>query len=134
VFERPLRYLAVLISAVVLVSFAMFAVDEFRGASNETQSAIAAEESTSAIHAAAPGTAAGTAQGHTQVRRAIDRLDRVVTSPFTGLVAGSSSTWVRHGVPALLALLFWGLGFAFLARFAKGSPGARRPPPRRAGV
>jgi len=131
VFERPLRYIAVLVSAVVLVSFAMFAIDEFRGASDETQTAIAQQEGVRAVQAQEQ--AAGTvAQHHTRVRRSIDDVNRVVTAPFNRLVAHSQSTWVRHGVPALLALIFFGLGFAFLARYAKGSPRARRPPPRRA--
>jgi len=136
VFERPLRYLAVLVSAVVVASFAMFAVDEFRGASTETQTAIASQE---AVHAAPVTTSAAVTserlreQRHSQVREAIDDLNDVATAPFNGLVAQSRSSWVRHGVPALLALIFFGLGFGFLARYAKGSPHSRRPP-RRAGV
>ncbi len=136
-FERPLRFLAVLVSLIVVASFAMFAVDEFRGASNETQTAIASQ---TAVHSlpAATGPAGMSErlreQRHSQAREAIDDLNDVATAPFNGLVAHSPSTWVRHGVPALLALLFFGLGFAFLARFAKGTAHTRRPPVRRAGV
>jgi hypothetical protein len=137
VFERPLRYLAVLVSLVVLASFAMFAIDEFRGASTATQTAIASQQG---VHAAAVTTSTAVTserlreQRHSQAREAIDDLNDVATAPFNGLVAHSRSTWVRHGVPTLLVLIFFGLGFAFLARFAKGSPHSRHPRPRRAGV
>ena len=135
-FERPLRYLAFLVSAVVIASFAMFAVDEFRGASTQTQTAIASQEGVHATQVTGSAAVRGERlreQHHSQAREAIDDLNDVATAPFNGLVATSPSSWVRHGVPAVLALICFGLGFAFLARYAKGSPHSRRSP-RRAGV
>ena len=61
-----------------------------------------------------------------RVRREIDRANKVFTRPFNGLVENSESAWMRRGVPAGLALLLFGAGFAFLARFSKGSSRRRR--------
>jgi hypothetical protein len=44
----------------------------------------------------------------------------VLVAPFAALVSGSESSWVRRGVPTLIALLVYGFGLSFLARYAKG--------------
>jgi hypothetical protein len=54
------------------------------------------------------------------VREAIDDADDVLVTPFAPLTEGSSSSWVRRGIPTLLALVVYGFGLAFLARFASG--------------
>jgi hypothetical protein len=41
-------------------------------------------------------------------------------SPFQGIVGRDDSRWVKRGVPALLALLVFGFGLGFLARFMRG--------------
>ncbi len=121
-FERPLRALAVLVTAVVLVSFGLFAIDETRDASARSRDAIAAMH---AIGTAAPSPAGERARERrsTAVREVIDDANDIVVAPFAGVVDSSSSTWVRRGVPALIALLVFGAGLAFLARFAKGRTG-----------
>jgi hypothetical protein len=123
VLERPLRYLAVLIGAIVVASFGLFAIDETRTASNESQAAIA-REGRDPDRAAALELAAE--RRHSAVRRRIDAANEVVVRPFAGLVEESQSAWVRRGVPSLLALALFGGGFAFLARYSKGSSRPRR--------
>ena len=39
----------------------------------------------------------------------------MLLGPFTGLVDGSGSRWVTHGVPALLGLLLYGFCLGMLA-------------------
>lgn len=124
--ERPLRYIAVLASAIVLVSFGMFAIDETRSASAKSRAAIASEEVGGRDPDAAAALARAEDRRHSSVRRTIDRANRVLTRPFNGAVAGTTSSWTRRGVPAALALLVFGVGFAFLARFSKGSSRPRR--------
>ncbi len=108
----------------------MFAIDEFRGASARTQTALAAQE---AVRSAAP-TAAGERareRQHTTVREAIDDANDVIVGPFAGVTSGTTSTWARRGVPAVLALLFFGVGLGFLARFARAIPRRCEPRPRK---
>ncbi len=111
-FERPLRTAAVLVSLIIVASFALFVVDESRDASSRAQAEIA-------------GTARqehARERAHGRVREAIDDADDVLLQPFAGLADGSSSQWVRRGVPTLLGLLVYGLGGAYLARYARGRP------------
>jgi hypothetical protein len=46
----------------------------------------------------------------------------VLLSPFAGLTDSSKSKWVRRSIPALIALLIYGFGGGYLARFASGRP------------
>ena len=124
--ERPLRYIAVIASAVVLVSFGLFAIDETRSASAESRAAIANQERGSRDPEAAAALERANDRSYSRARREIDRANRVFTRPFNGLVENSESAWMRRGVPAGLALLLFGAGFAFLARFSKGSSRRRR--------
>lgn len=124
--ERPLRYIAVLASAIVLASFGMFAIDETRAASAESRAAIAAQEVTGRDPGAAAAVERLRERRHSSAREAIDDANDVLVRPFAGLVSDSPSIWVRRSVPSLLALLLFGVGFAFLARFSKGSARPRR--------
>lgn len=126
--ERPLRYVAVITSAIVLVSFALFTIDETRSASAETRAAIAAQQVDGRDPEAARALERARERSHSRVRREIDRANEIVTRPFAGLVENSESGWMRRGLPAALALLVFGAGFAFLARFSKGSSRPRRAP------
>jgi hypothetical protein len=51
---------------------------------------------------------------HGAVRETIDDANDVLLRPFVDLV-DSNSAWVNHGIPALLALLIYGVGLGFLA-------------------
>jgi hypothetical protein len=44
----------------------------------------------------------------------------VLTSPFRSIVQ-SDSQWVLHGVPTIFALLVYGVGLGYLARFSRGT-------------
>ncbi len=50
------------------------------------------------------------------MHRTIDEASEELTSPFAGLVSGSSSEWVIRGVKLLLALAVYGFGLSYLAR------------------
>lgn len=123
--ERPIRIVAVILSAIVIVSFALFAIDEVRTASADSRARIAAE-----------GTE-GDEDGLGRLERlrerrqsafheAVDDANDVVTAPFAGLVSGEHGVWWQRGVPALLALLVFGVGLGFLARYARGHSRARQ--------
>ena len=49
-------------------------------------------------------------------REVIDDANDVLLAPFADLI-DSDNSWVNHGVPALLALLLYGVGLGLLANW-----------------
>lgn len=117
--ERLIRTAAVLASLVVVVSFGCFAAEEARSASDQSATGI---EGRAASRVADPSPEQERAReaAHTAPREAVDDVDDVLLSPFASVAGGSESRWLRRSVPALIALLVYGLGLGFLARFAAG--------------
>jgi hypothetical protein len=95
---------------IVIASFAIFVVNQSKSASaHQTQEIVSGSLS------AAPSKARSTA-GEGTIHRTIDEASEELTSPFAGVVSGSSSEWVVRGVKLLLALAVYGFGFGYLAR------------------
>ena len=114
--ERVLRIVAIVISLILIVSFALFAIDELNGATQRNEAKLALD-----LEANPPPAAERQRErDHGSVREAIDDADDVVVSPFSGIASSSSDRWVQRGVPALLALIVFGFGLGFLARFTRG--------------
>jgi hypothetical protein len=114
-----LRLVAILSCATVALGFTMFAVDELNAGSKTQQQAIdqqvSGNEKVVVPPAPSPEEETIREQEHGKVREAIDDANDVLLTPFSQLVSTSKSNWVTHGVPALLALLIYGLGLGFLA-------------------
>ena len=109
----------------VIASFAMFAADQIGGASKHQVAEIAGQS------ANRTGTATVVDSHPGQPRRFIDQAAHTLTAPFRLLHSGSQ--WVQHGFATLLALLVYGVGLGYLARFSQGSTATRsryRPNPR----
>ena len=104
-----LRTLAFALSALVVLSFAMFAIDQSSAASKRQ------EDRVTDINAVSPAPAPVAEATHTGLRGTIDSLDRTLVAPF-GTIGGDSE-WLKHGVPALLAFLLYGVGLGYLARW-----------------
>ena len=117
--EGLLRLAALVASAIVLVSFALFAVDETRTASERSAEAVAGLRATRSADPD-PREERARERAHGTVREAIDDADDVLVSPFSWIVGPNANKWVQRGVPALLALAVYGFGLGFLARFARG--------------
>ena len=115
-----IRLMAIAASAIVALGFVMFAVDELNEGSQTQQQALQSEleggASPSVAAATAPSDEEAREQQHGSVREAIDDANDVLLNPFDGLV-DSGNSWVQHGVPALLALLLYGVGLGMLANF-----------------
>ena len=109
VISRVLRLTAFVCCALVIASFAMFARDQMAGASQHQQ--------TELVAGAKPTAASSTSAKHAEPRRAIDDAADVLTKPFEAIVQ-SSNLWVKHGLPAVFALLVYGLGLGYLGRFS----------------
>jgi hypothetical protein len=114
--DRVIRRILVLASmsccALILASFAMFARDQLAGASQHQVQEIATS-------ATATGPLRIVQTRHGQPRRFIDDAANTLTSPFKSIVA-SDSQWVEHLVPTAIALLVFGGGLGYLARFTDG--------------
>ena len=109
--------IAVVSSALVLLGFAFFAVDELDRGSQNQQNALESELKGVADPApVAPSSDQESAreQANGLIREFVDDANDVLLGPFSGLV-DSKDRWVTHGVPAILALLLYGLGLGMLA-------------------
>jgi hypothetical protein len=112
VVHRALVLVAFICCALVALSFAMFARDQLAGASKHQQTEIASGVAPN------PG-AVPVVNHHGQPRRFIDGAASKLTSPFRSIVQ-SDSAWVLHGLPTIFALLAYGVGLGYLARFSSG--------------
>ena len=113
-----IRFIAIGISVIVVLGFAMFAIDETDKGSKTQQAKLAEElrDSSDPVVPVVPDAKqeAAREKAHGAVREAIDDANDVLLRPFVDLV-DSDSSWVNHGIPALLALLIYGVGLGFLA-------------------
>jgi hypothetical protein len=111
---RLLRLASLVICAIVIASFVIFAVDQTNSASNHQQAQIAGAPATPSTN---QGGGRSTATAHAgTVRKAIDEASGKLTSPFSGVTSGSSSEWAIRVAKLLLALVVYGFGLGYLAR------------------
>ncbi len=117
--EGPLRILSVVLSGLVLLGWVLFAVNETGEASRQSAAEVAGRSASTRADPS-PDQERAREAAHGPVREAIDDANDVLLSPFADVGAGSESQWMRRTLPAVLALLVYGLGLGFLARFAQG--------------
>jgi hypothetical protein len=94
----------------VVASFALFAIDQTAAASKHQQAEIVSS---------ADQPVPVEPKRHAQPRQFIDDVSHTLTSPFSSIVQ-SNSQWVLRGVPAIIAVLVYGVGIGYLARFSRG--------------
>jgi hypothetical protein len=112
VIHRLLVLTAYICCGLVIASFSLFARDQIAGASKHQQSEIVAGAQTTTGPVPV-------STHHGQPRAFIDGAASALTAPFRALV-NSHSQWVLHIVPLLFALLVYGVGLGYLARFSSG--------------
>jgi hypothetical protein len=106
---KLLRFASIVICAIVVASFAIFVLDQTSSASKHQSE----EVSNGPNLTAGPGSA----KAHeSSIHEAIDEASQQLTSPFAGVISGSSSEWLIRGVKLLLALVVYGFGLSYLAR------------------
>ena len=109
--HRVLVLTAYICCGLVVASFALFARDQFAGASEHQRSELVAGSDTTA--------AAVHVKPHDgQPRAFIDGASRALTAPFRSFVR-TDSDWATRLEATALALLVYGVGLGFLARFAR---------------
>jgi len=110
---RTLHYISLACCLFVVASFGLFAFGQVSHASARQAASIALP---------GPRTVPVSSHPPGQPKRFIDDVAGKLTSPFQSIVA-SDDAWVTHGIPALFALLLYGGGLGFLARWASGRAG-----------
>ena len=113
-----IRLIAIAVSAIVLLGFGLFALDEMNRGSQHQQHAL---DSALGGETRQPTVIAPTSKEELQreerngdLRELIDDANDVLLAPFANLV-DSSNVWVRNGVPALLGLVLYGFLLGVLA-------------------
>ena len=115
---RPIRIAAIIASVFVVLGWGLFALDQARGASAESVAGIKGDPTT--FSDPSPDQERAREDAHSKPREFVDDVNDVLLSPFAGLTDSSGSKWVRRSIPALIALLVYGFGVSFLARYARG--------------
>ena len=112
------RMIAIACSGLVLLGFAYFATDELGRGSQNQQNALVDElggdEGPTPV-APSPAEEADRERANGTFREGVEDANDLLLGPFAPLVGGADNSWVTHGVPALLALLLYGLGLGMLA-------------------
>ncbi|HWF74993.1 MAG TPA: hypothetical protein VG186_16705 [Solirubrobacteraceae bacterium] len=109
--HRALVLVALACSGFVAASFVMFARDQIAGASKQQAAAVYSTPAGQVVPVKP--------KQEGQPGRFINGAARDLTSPFRSIVQ-SGSAWVQRGVPTVLALLVYGVGLGYLARFTRG--------------
>ena len=114
-----IRLVAIVASGLVLFGFAYFATDEMSRGSQTQQAELERQLEGSAADPApiapSPAQEADREKVNGTVREFVEDANDLLLGPFTGLVESTEDRWVTHGVPALLALLLYGVGLGMLA-------------------
>ena len=115
--EGLIRAIAVLASVLVLAGFVLFALDELGSASRRTQDELAGIRSVDPT----PGQERVRERRRSTARELIDDANDVLLAPFASL-SGAGNRWISRGAPTLAALVVYGFGLGYLARYAHGRP------------
>jgi hypothetical protein len=112
------RLVAILASGIVVLGFAYFATDEL-GRESQNQRNLVGKDVMVEVYdpapiAPTPAQEDGRERVNGPFREVVDDANDVLLGPFMGIV-DSDDRWVTHGLPALLALLLYGLGLGTLA-------------------
>ena len=124
------RLVAIVTPVIVLLGFALLRGRRDGPGSKTQQNTLDRElrgaELDPAPIAPTPGEEAAREDVNSSVREVVDDANDVLLGPFTSLI-DSNDRWVSHGVPALLALLLYGLGLGTAREHAaQGARDTRR--------
>jgi predicted secreted protein len=109
-----MRLASRVICVIVIAWLVVFVVNQTSSASTRQQNEVSEGTAPATNESAASG-----AKHDSTLHRTLNETADALTSPFAGVVSGSNSEWTIHIVKTLLALLVYGFGLAFLARFLR---------------
>jgi len=119
VVERTLRAFAIIATLFVVAGWGAFAWDQTRVASDESQAQIAGDLATS-VPDPSPAQEHARERAHSWPREWIDDVNDLLLQPFAAAVDSIHSRWAKRSLASLMALVVYGFGGAYLARFARG--------------
>jgi hypothetical protein len=102
-----LRLASIVVCLIVIVSFALFVVNQTGSASAHQQQELNGTTTAPGTQPAQGGATSAKHAKKSSLRTSIDDASEAITSPFDGLI---------RGVNLLLALVVYGFGLGFLAR------------------
>jgi len=111
--QRALLWVSTICTAIVVLSFVLFALEEAKAGSKSQQAMVDQID----VANPTPTSERARERKHTQVREAIDDADDVLVSPFTGIV-DSNNIWVQRGIPTLFAVIGYFVILRILAGYA----------------
>jgi hypothetical protein len=114
-----LRLASWIICLIVLASFVIFVVDQTKTASTHQQEELNQGHAVTSSAPGGPNTPTPPSTHESTLHKTIDEASDAFTSPFAGVISGSSSQWAIHGVKTVLALLIYGFGLGYLARLLR---------------
>jgi hypothetical protein len=109
--NRALGTLSFVACALIIASFAFFAVDQLSGASQQQ----------AAVTAGTPIPGHKSDPDRKQPRRFVDSAARSLTSPFNSLLR-SGSKWADQLFLLVIGLTVYGVGLGYLRRYTSGLP------------
>ncbi|MBJ7331731.1 MAG: hypothetical protein JHC95_17685 [Solirubrobacteraceae bacterium] len=109
-------------SVLVLLGVLFFVIDQMYAASGEARAAIDDGSASSVVSGAASTPEAAEEPG--TIERYVEKANDVLRKPFAGIVPPDADPWSRQLIPAVLALLVYGVGLGSLANAI--SPKRRR--------
>jgi hypothetical protein len=118
VIEKPLRAVAIVASLFVIGGWIGFGMDETRSASEQTRAEIAGTRAAQQV-TPTPSEERARERTHSAAREMIDDVNDVLLRPFAFVTDSSPSEWLRRSVSAILALVVYGFGLAYVARFTR---------------
>lgn len=110
VVRRGLITVAYVCCGLVLASFLLFALDQASGAS---------KHQVAELTSPTPSTPKSTPANPGQPRAFIDGAAKALTAPFHPILH-SASKWAQRIFEMLCAMLVYGFGLGFLARYSRG--------------
>jgi len=113
VIQRLLLLASTICTAIVVVSFLLFSLEQANAGSTAQQNKVEAVDQASPT----PQEERARERKHTKARELVDDANDVLTKPFDGLTS-SSNIWVQRGLPAVLAVLLYFVVLRVLAGYA----------------
>src|SRR5258707_1261079 len=110
---RIVRLVSRVICVILLAWFLVFAVNETKTASGHQQKQLAGQ--TASEEQQEEKEKASKKAHKSGVHETLDETAEALTSPFSGIVSGSSE-WLKNGELLLAALIVYGFGLGFVAR------------------
>jgi predicted PurR-regulated permease PerM len=114
-----LRLASVVLCLIVIVSFAMFVIDQTGSASAHQQAVVNAAAPGSAALPTSHATPASKKQDESAARKTIDEASEAITSPFSFATEATSSEWLSRAIGLLLTLFFYGFVLGFITRMIR---------------